>query len=103
MDFDEPCRSTSTYFIADRAVRRDRAHESDHAIAGQEICDEADSPNILVSILAAETKSPTDLIPRAIRSSHTELAMVLFPAPLRPVSHTMAPPHDSRSRMLTAP
>ena len=62
MDFDEPCRSSSTYFIADRAVGRNRAHESDHAITGQEICDVADSPNILVSILAAETKSPTDVL-----------------------------------------
>jgi hypothetical protein len=61
MDFDEPCRSTSTYFITDRAIRRDRAHKSDHAIAGQEIGDEADSPNILVSILTAEAKPSTDV------------------------------------------
>ena len=62
MDFDEPGRSTSTYFIADRTVRRNRAHESNHAIAGQKICDKADSTNILVSILTAETKSSTDVL-----------------------------------------
>src|SRR5258706_9330083 len=70
MHLDAQCLGASAYLIANRTIRRNRADESADTVSGEEICDEADSADVLVTVLAAEPESPGNMLAHDITVQH---------------------------------
>ena len=83
IDFDE-IRNPRAHFVAHLAIRGDGRGDGDHAVARQQLADEADAADVLIAVFLAEAQAFRKMGPHYVAIEHlhpgAELAQASAPA-----------------------